>query len=142
PFPLLKYQLPTLSTSVSSDSSAVKCDSVYSCPDGNTCCRQITGHWSCCPHPQTVCCFAGTRCCPKDYTSGVSTSSRAMNGLSIPLVSMISAVESALSTSVSSDSSAVKCDSVFAYICVLSGMDPSCHYHQPLVISLNLHKYL
>ncbi|XP_042187867.1 progranulin-like [Callorhinchus milii] len=103
-----------LSTSVSSDSSAVKCDSVYSCPDGNTCCRQITGHWSCCPHPQTVCCFAGTRCCPKDYTSGVSTSSRAMNGLSIPLVSMISAVESALSTSVSSDSSAVKCDSLYS----------------------------
>uniref|UniRef100_A0A4W3JK71 Granulins domain-containing protein n=1 Tax=Callorhinchus milii TaxID=7868 RepID=A0A4W3JK71_CALMI len=42
----------SLSSSVSSDSSAVKCDSVHSCPDGNTCCRQNTGHWSCCPHPQ------------------------------------------------------------------------------------------
>ncbi|XP_072139222.1 progranulin-like [Mobula birostris] len=56
------------SSRVSSNSSIVKCDHLYHCPDYYLCCKTDSGHWTCCPHPSTVCCYRGTKCCPADNT--------------------------------------------------------------------------
>ncbi|NXX33492.1 GRN protein, partial [Nicator chloris] len=46
----------------------VKCDEATSCPDGNTCCRLISGAWGCCPLEKAVCCPDHVHCCPQGYT--------------------------------------------------------------------------
>uniref|UniRef100_A0A8C3QR52 Granulin precursor n=1 Tax=Cyanoderma ruficeps TaxID=181631 RepID=A0A8C3QR52_9PASS len=46
----------------------VKCDERTSCPNGNTCCRLISGAWGCCPLEQAVCCPDHVHCCPQGYT--------------------------------------------------------------------------
>ncbi|NWY36353.1 GRN protein, partial [Sylvia atricapilla] len=46
----------------------VRCDERTSCPDGNTCCRLISGAWGCCPLEQAVCCPDHVHCCPQGYT--------------------------------------------------------------------------
>ncbi|XP_042199102.1 progranulin isoform X3 [Callorhinchus milii] len=44
----------------------IKCDEKTICPPENTCCKQSSAEWSCCPLPQAVCC--GDRfCCPQGY---------------------------------------------------------------------------
>ncbi|KAL8175688.1 UNVERIFIED_CONTAM: hypothetical protein K2H54_004749 [Gekko kuhli] len=50
----------------------VQCDTEYKCPDGNTCCRQPSGDWGCCPLEEAVCCSDHTHCCPKDYTCNLA----------------------------------------------------------------------
>ncbi|XP_067859287.1 progranulin-like [Heptranchias perlo] len=111
---IFTMETEALSTSVSSDSSVIYCDNVYHCPNGYTCCRLNSGGWSCCPHPATVCCYGGTKCCPKDYTGDSSPSSAPLKDLSIPVESKIFTMETeALSTSVSSDSSVIYCDNVY-----------------------------
>nr|XP_033774570.1 progranulin isoform X2 [Geotrypetes seraphini]XP_033774572.1 progranulin isoform X2 [Geotrypetes seraphini] len=46
----------------------VKCDDTVSCPNGNTCCRMLSGEWGCCPYVEAVCCSDKVHCCPKGYT--------------------------------------------------------------------------
>ncbi|NWZ73616.1 GRN protein, partial [Acrocephalus arundinaceus] len=46
----------------------VKCDERTSCPNGNTCCRLISGAWGCCPLEKAVCCPDHVHCCPQGYT--------------------------------------------------------------------------
>ncbi|XP_069770045.1 granulin 1 isoform X2 [Narcine bancroftii] len=53
----------TLGGSVSSNNLNVICDYTSFCPDGFICCRKYFGLWSCCPYPQTVCCYFGEKCC-------------------------------------------------------------------------------
>ncbi|XP_054851333.1 progranulin [Eublepharis macularius] len=53
---------------VASSSMDVRCDDRVSCPDGQTCCRQASGEWGCCPFAQAVCCSDHVHCCPNGYT--------------------------------------------------------------------------
>lgn len=46
----------------------VRCDEFSSCPQGNTCCRLLSGGWGCCPVPEAVCCSDHQHCCPQGYT--------------------------------------------------------------------------
>ncbi|XP_072880680.1 uncharacterized protein [Hemitrygon akajei] len=87
---LSKTQAPEMksgaeSSRVSSNSSAVKCDQMYSCPDYYVCCKTVTGHWTCCRHPSTVCCFRGTKCCPADNTQDITPSSAALEDRTDPV---------------------------------------------------------
>ncbi|XP_048380644.1 progranulin-like [Stegostoma tigrinum] len=95
-----------LRNNVNMDSSVVYCDRTHYCLDGYTCCRIVTGGWSCCPQVQTVCCYGGSMCCPQDNTD---PSSSAVKYPSIPMEGNTLEMETALSTSVNSDSS-VLCD--------------------------------
>uniref|UniRef100_UPI00398F634D granulin 1 n=1 Tax=Pristiophorus japonicus TaxID=55135 RepID=UPI00398F634D len=107
----LTVDTQALSNSVSSDSSVIHRENVYSCQNGKTCCRLQSGGWSYCPQPATVCCYEGTRCCPKDYTGDFSPSTAALKYLSLPLESKTLTVDTeALSNSISSDSSVTYCD--------------------------------
>ncbi|CAB4013332.1 Hypothetical predicted protein, partial [Paramuricea clavata] len=46
----------------------VYCNATHYCPDGNTCCRSVSGEWACCPLPIAVCCSDRIHCCPNGYT--------------------------------------------------------------------------
>ncbi|XP_067650536.1 zonadhesin-like isoform X2 [Haliotis asinina] len=48
--------------------SSIQCGGGFECPDGNTCCRMVTGQWGCCPMPQAVCCPDRIHCCPQGST--------------------------------------------------------------------------
>lgn len=43
-------------------------DQLSKCPDGNTCCKQSSGQYGCCPQENGVCCSDGAHCCPAGYT--------------------------------------------------------------------------
>ncbi|XP_059800935.1 progranulin-like [Hypanus sabinus] len=73
------------SSRVSNNSSIVMCDQVYHCPDYCVCCKTVTGHWTCCPHPSSVCCYSGTRCCPADNTHDIIPSSAALDDRTDPV---------------------------------------------------------
>ncbi|XP_041365850.1 multiple epidermal growth factor-like domains protein 6 isoform X3 [Gigantopelta aegis] len=60
------------STALSTTVENVKCDTQYSCPSGDTCCKLVSGQWGCCPLPNAVCCSDGVHCCPHDTTCDVS----------------------------------------------------------------------
>ncbi|GCB80098.1 hypothetical protein scyTo_0017081 [Scyliorhinus torazame] len=95
---ILEMEAGARSSSVSSDSS-IHCDYTHYCPDGWACCKMLTGSWSCCPHLTTVCCYQGTRCCPRDNAGNLSPSSMALKYHSIPMKSKtLETEEKALST--------------------------------------------
>ncbi|KAK3790504.1 hypothetical protein RRG08_060554 [Elysia crispata] len=48
------------------------CPDGSSCPNGNTCCKNQQGSYSCCPLPSAVCCSDGLHCCPAGYTCDVA----------------------------------------------------------------------
>ncbi|XP_071803733.1 uncharacterized protein [Asterias amurensis] len=45
----------------------IKCDDTHYCPEGNTCCKILTGTWGCCPLPKASCCADMLHCCPNGY---------------------------------------------------------------------------
>ncbi|KAJ8404295.1 hypothetical protein AAFF_G00340680 [Aldrovandia affinis] len=53
----------------------VPCNDSVACPDGNMCCKNIDGSWTCCPLPEAVCCDDHIHCCPKDTTCDLATGS-------------------------------------------------------------------
>ncbi|XP_041040200.1 protein FAM133 isoform X3 [Carcharodon carcharias] len=92
-------------------SAAVMCPDGSPCPDQSTCCKLESGNYDCCPVEKTVCCFGGSKCCPRDSTGDFSPSSTALKYQSIPAESKTPEMEAnALSNSVSSDSSVIYCD--------------------------------
>ncbi|XP_018092920.1 uncharacterized protein LOC443608 isoform X1 [Xenopus laevis] len=82
----------------------VKCDDMYSCPDGQTCCLLASGDWGCCPIAQAVCCDDHEHCCPPGYTC--SGSQCMSGGLSIPWLSK--------TPSLKQEGTTVKCDDSFS----------------------------
>ncbi|XP_058268606.1 granulin a [Hemibagrus wyckioides] len=52
--------------------SDVPCDDTTACPDGQTCCKDEQGGWSCCPFPQAVCCEDFIHCCPQGTTCNLA----------------------------------------------------------------------
>ncbi|XP_065148201.1 progranulin isoform X1 [Paramisgurnus dabryanus] len=68
----------------SASPSVVYCDSFTYCPDGTTCCRNLYGHWFCCPFAMGQCCRDGVHCCRHGYHCD-STSTRCLMGwLNLP----------------------------------------------------------
>ncbi|KAJ7353892.1 hypothetical protein OS493_031599 [Desmophyllum pertusum] len=64
-------------------------DGASECPDGNTCCRLVSGQWGCCPLPQAVCCSDGEHCCPNGYTCNGGSCTKGSK--SIPMLQKIPA---------------------------------------------------
>ncbi|KAF7665606.1 hypothetical protein LDENG_00135560 [Lucifuga dentata] len=62
-------------TSIQAEPSSVECDTRHRCPDQSTCCRLITGDWSCCPLQQAVCCSDNKHCCPQGYSCNLAIQS-------------------------------------------------------------------
>ncbi|XP_028978944.2 granulin a isoform X2 [Esox lucius] len=48
--------------------ASLRCDAQSRCPEGSSCCKLSTGHWSCCPLRQAVCCGDEGHCCPQGYS--------------------------------------------------------------------------
>ncbi|XP_019379104.1 PREDICTED: granulins isoform X4 [Gavialis gangeticus] len=46
----------------------VQCNATFSCEDGQTCCKKLSGAWACCQLPNAVCCKDKQHCCPAGYT--------------------------------------------------------------------------
>uniref|UniRef100_A0A4W3HTT6 Granulin n=1 Tax=Callorhinchus milii TaxID=7868 RepID=A0A4W3HTT6_CALMI len=61
----------------------IKCDEKTICPPENTCCKQSSAEWSCCPLPQAVCCEDREHCCPKGYTCNVGAGTCEKQSLSL-----------------------------------------------------------
>ncbi|XP_067825160.1 progranulin-like isoform X2 [Heptranchias perlo] len=66
--------------------SDVQCDNTSKCSSGNTCCRNGSGGWGCCPLPKAVCCEDHTHCCPTGYTCDVQSGSCQKNDATYPLI--------------------------------------------------------
>ena len=47
---------------------SVTCPNKSTCPDGETCCKNNFGSYSCCPVPDAVCCKSLVDCCPNANT--------------------------------------------------------------------------
>ena len=50
----------------------IKCPDGGTCPDGCTCCILTTGLYSCCSHPNAVCCSGANSCCPQGNSCNVT----------------------------------------------------------------------
>ncbi|KAG7501139.1 hypothetical protein JOB18_040775 [Solea senegalensis] len=50
------------------NAEVIHCDSRFYCPQGTSCCKDVTGQWSCCPYPLGQCCKDGRHCCQYGYT--------------------------------------------------------------------------
>uniref|UniRef100_A0A803KDX3 Granulin n=1 Tax=Xenopus tropicalis TaxID=8364 RepID=A0A803KDX3_XENTR len=66
----MEHSIPwfTKTPALTHEARDVECDDMYSCPDGQTCCRLASGDWGCCPIAQAVCCDDHEHCCPPGYT--------------------------------------------------------------------------
>ncbi|GCB69524.1 hypothetical protein scyTo_0008402 [Scyliorhinus torazame] len=62
----------------------VQCNGTVSCPPDNTCCKEASGDWGCCPSPQAVCCEGADHCCPNGYTCDVKHKGCTQKPLSFP----------------------------------------------------------
>ncbi|XP_044274676.1 progranulin isoform X2 [Varanus komodoensis] len=56
-------------------SRGIRCNDTASCKEGQTCCRGVSGDWSCCQLPKAVCCEDHLHCCPSGYTCNVMAQS-------------------------------------------------------------------
>uniref|UniRef100_A0A8D0H4N2 Granulin n=1 Tax=Sphenodon punctatus TaxID=8508 RepID=A0A8D0H4N2_SPHPU len=84
---------------------AIPCDSKFTCPDGNTCCRKATGAWGCCPLPEAECCQDHVHCCPKGYQCDPAQGACLQGGQTVPWLEKALASPTATFTS-----SEVQCD--------------------------------
>ncbi|XP_008329533.1 granulins-like [Cynoglossus semilaevis] len=50
------------------DSGVIRCDSKFYCGAKTSCCKDLTGQWSCCPYQLGQCCSDGQHCCEYSYT--------------------------------------------------------------------------
>ncbi|XP_033762849.1 multiple epidermal growth factor-like domains protein 6 [Pecten maximus] len=62
-------------------STSVDCPGGGSCPDTNTCCKDPTGKYGCCPYAKAVCCPDGKYCCPHEYICDGNMICRDPNGI-------------------------------------------------------------
>nr|XP_055050054.1 granulin a isoform X2 [Misgurnus anguillicaudatus] len=85
----------------------MSCDSSHSCPESNTCCKNIDGDWNCCPMPEAVCCKDGDHCCPAGYECDVIKVTCVKKDAVIPWYKKIPAKST---PAPSSDLGDVKCD--------------------------------
>ncbi|XP_062988916.1 progranulin isoform X2 [Elgaria multicarinata webbii] len=53
-------------------SYGIFCNDTASCDEGQTCCKSVSGDWSCCQLPNAVCCEDHQHCCPSGYTCNVA----------------------------------------------------------------------
>ncbi|KAI4877940.1 hypothetical protein NFI96_012370 [Prochilodus magdalenae] len=67
----------------------VSCDSSHSCPPNGTCCKDVDGHWSCCPYAQGMCCKDRFHCCPNDTTCNFRTLTCDKGGSSVPMALIV-----------------------------------------------------
>ncbi|KAM6959213.1 progranulin-like [Aplochiton taeniatus] len=51
----------------------IRCDDLFYCQPGNSCCKGPTGKWSCCPYTLGKCCSDGMHCCEYGYTCDPSS---------------------------------------------------------------------
>ncbi|XP_034448433.1 granulin a isoform X2 [Hippoglossus hippoglossus] len=70
----------------------VICDSTTSCPDGNTCCKNNSGGWACCPLPEAVCCQDLEHCCPKGKQCNLAAQSCDDVTRSVPWLEKVAAL--------------------------------------------------
>lgn len=49
------------------ETGSVKCGKGRFCQDQQTCCKDRSGNWACCPYPQGTCCSDKRHCCPSGY---------------------------------------------------------------------------
>ncbi|XP_020653649.3 progranulin isoform X1 [Pogona vitticeps] len=92
-------------STASSSGMAVPCDHQTTCPDGQTCCRLVSGAWGCCPVPQAVCCPDHVHCCPSGYRCDPSQGSCLKSRNSVPWLEKKPAI-----VAVASSSRDTKCD--------------------------------
>ncbi|XP_073713412.1 granulin a isoform X2 [Misgurnus anguillicaudatus] len=67
----------------------MSCDSSHSCPESNTCCKNIDGDWNCCPMPEAVCCWDHLHCCPQGFTCNFITLTCDSGSSSVPMTVII-----------------------------------------------------
>ncbi|XP_042330979.1 progranulin isoform X2 [Sceloporus undulatus] len=92
-------------SAAASTGMVVPCDTQTTCPDGQTCCRLLSGAWGCCPVPQAVCCPDHIHCCPNGYSCDQSTGSCFKRGDYLPWLEKKPAI-----LGVASESRDVRCD--------------------------------
>ncbi|KAL0993328.1 hypothetical protein UPYG_G00106180 [Umbra pygmaea] len=71
----------------------VACNTTYSCPDGNTCCKTETGDWACCPLPEAVCCEDHQTCCPHGTICDVAAQKCNSPTGPVPMVTKVPALK-------------------------------------------------
>ncbi|KAL7850126.1 hypothetical protein SRHO_G00194750 [Serrasalmus rhombeus] len=69
----------------------VPCNDTAACPDGETCCKNAQGDWSCCPLPEGVCCKDHLHCCPHDTTCNFRTLACDKGDTSVPMAMVVKA---------------------------------------------------
>ncbi|XP_043531175.1 progranulin-like isoform X2 [Chiloscyllium plagiosum] len=132
-FPWTTNKAATMKFLEKSDALGTKCDDTMTCPTGNTCCKQRSGAWGCCPLTLAVCCEDHEHCCPHGYTCNVKAGTCEKQSLSVPW----EAKRSPLSD--------VKCDDTFycqspATCCkISSGGWACCPYEQATCCEDKLH---
>ena len=78
--------------SIVGKSQFVTCPDLSStCPDGYTCCQNVSGGYGCCPHVKAVCCDDRKHCCAQDYTCDPSSGSCVSGNSILPLSKKIPA---------------------------------------------------
>ncbi|XP_026539438.1 granulins isoform X3 [Notechis scutatus] len=87
----------------------IQCDSEFTCPDGNTCCKTTSGSWGCCPMEEATCCQDQIHCCPSGYNCDSSSGTCLKDGDRMPWVEKTTAIVGNLPSSRD-----VKCDDQYS----------------------------
>uniref|UniRef100_A0A667YFZ0 Progranulin-like n=1 Tax=Myripristis murdjan TaxID=586833 RepID=A0A667YFZ0_9TELE len=82
--PLQKLDNSLVPDQAEQNSSVVRCDSYYVCPDHTTCCRHPKGAWFCCPYYLGRCCLDGIHCCPHGLDCDLTYQHCVRQGLTYP----------------------------------------------------------
>lgn len=112
----------------------VKCNATTSCPAGETCCKQPSGDWGCCPIPLAVCCEDHEHCCPNGYTCNLASETCEKQSVSVPAI----VKPSPASASVKCDDE-VQCPSPATCCKVASGSWACCPYEQATCCEDEMH---